>query len=215
MKRGLGLLAVVGLVVGLGAVVLGQKADSTKLEAKPGNAFVPDLPLKRFTRLVVSHELSVRHWKAFESEEAFRGMVEELDEKLLDAGDIGASWTAKFIPENKRGETPLAEGEQSMLTALDAGAKEVWESPAPGTVRYMKRIPVGGSCRVCHATLSGDPAASAATKLKLPSRPTPGQIGNFEASPGVRATPGATTPEPPSKPTPGYIASFEITLKDR
>jgi hypothetical protein len=139
MKRRLGLLGVAALVVGLVAAIVWQWGEADKRHRQ------------QFARLVVAHELTVRHMKDMETDQRFADFLDDMAGKLLAASEVGASWTAKFIPQEKRDAAELTEPERAMLQAIDAGAKEAWEYPTSQVVRYMRLLEAQKSCRVCHS----------------------------------------------------------------
>lgn len=146
MKRRLGLLGVAALVVVLVAAIVWRWGEADKRHRQ------------QFARLVVAQELTVRHMKGMETDQRFADYFEDMTGQLLAASEVGASWTAKFIPREKRDAVELTEPERAMLQAIDAGAKEAWEYPASNVVRYMRLLEAQKSCRVCHADHRDSPA---------------------------------------------------------
>jgi hypothetical protein len=146
MKRRLGLLGVVVLVAALVAAIVWQWGEADKRHRQ------------QFARLVLAQELTVRHMKGMEPDQRFADYFEDMTGKLLAASEVGASWTAKFIPREKRDAVELTEPERAMLQAIEAGAKEAWEYPTSHVVRYMRLIEAKRSCQTCH---SDRPNASA------------------------------------------------------
>jgi hypothetical protein len=146
MKRRLGLLGVAALVVVLVAAIVWQWSVADKRHRQ------------QFARLVVAHELTVRHMKGMEPDQRLADILEDMTGKLLATSEVGASWTAKFIPQEKRDAAELTEPERAMLQAIDAGANEAWEYPTSHVVRYMRLLETQKSCRNCHSDHRDSPA---------------------------------------------------------
>jgi hypothetical protein len=106
---------------------------------------------RQMARLIVVHEMTKLHQRGLETDEQFRGVLDQLWGELAAEGKPGVSWRAKLIRDSEKRPSDLTAFERQALNEIEKGAPEVFQVSDTQSVQYARPIHARKSCVViCH-----------------------------------------------------------------
>jgi hypothetical protein len=152
VKRAFPLSVLLAVAVSGGVIAWAQRQAAAPREQ--GRAASPTAGglQRQMARLIVVHEMTKLHQRELETDEQFRGVMDQLWGELLAEGKPGVSWRAKLIRASEKRPSDLTAFEKQALNEIEKGAPEVFQVSKTQTVQYARPIHARKSCVViCHA----------------------------------------------------------------